>query len=416
MYLAGEVTMDTSRASLYLQHHRLRGRLLFVFLFFIILVTLEASGSSGDATTRPQETAATLVKASPDGRWICVVDPLHHVSLWDSVSGDQPTDIHSSHGRATKISWTRDSNLFAIGHWNGTVAIWSVGRQQWIRQIEAHSGKVIEMQFSRDGTLLATIAADEKARVWEVETGRLVSEQNEGPPFIQKLAFCHGDRLLAAVGAIPWGFRLMSAGDGSDVGTRAPNVLLLPGDDLEVSSDSNFIAAMGFVDNDVNWSVVVLDISAQRLAVHRLAPSEGEFTQDPRFSEDGKWLLAGSSYLHGQTGRQRSGFHLWSTVTGELRQTIGIEGGFQPIAMAIAPSAHQVAAADFGSSVVCVWEVQTGKISASFDTQSSVDHLVFARGGNLLVGVSEDAEVSVWDLSTARLVGQMNLKAARESN
>jgi hypothetical protein len=132
---------------------------------------------------------------SPDGRYIAHVefqpgeDFLNHTSYWISIyqiPGAQfVSKLAPLQDFVSKLAWSRDDQLFAVGTLNGQVTVWRVKDGQLIRtfeqgmQVVYHSTGAVTIEgasarhlvFSPDGTILASDSVD-SILLWDISTGR----------------------------------------------------------------------------------------------------------------------------------------------------------------------------------------------------------------------------------------------------
>lgn len=69
-----------------------------------------------------------------------------------------------------------DSRFIATAAMDDTARLWNAETGELLTAPLKHDGPVTTAKFSPDGRLLATAAADHTVRIWEVETGRLINE------------------------------------------------------------------------------------------------------------------------------------------------------------------------------------------------------------------------------------------------
>lgn len=124
----------------------------------------------------------TLISASDDKT----------VITWDANPGwrlvgrigppqDNPLDVSKSPfiSRVLAVAFSHDGRLLATGGGDpsrsGELLIWNVEKRELVRKIEdAHSDTVFAVEFSRDDKQLLSGAADKFAKLFDVETGKLI--------------------------------------------------------------------------------------------------------------------------------------------------------------------------------------------------------------------------------------------------
>ncbi len=147
------------------------------------------------ATQRPLETIPTetsvvtlsstgdarLLAGTEDGRLLVLrTEPQWQLAGHLGPAADAGNDVTASvlEGRVLAIDFSPDGTQLAAGSGipsrSGQLTIWNVTERSLEREIpEAHSDTVFSVDFSRDGALLASGAADKFARVFDVATGEL---------------------------------------------------------------------------------------------------------------------------------------------------------------------------------------------------------------------------------------------------
>ena len=104
---------------------------------------------------------ATSAGGTVDGNFI----PL--VNVWDTASGKalaklKPADV------CTALNFSPGSHLLAGGSGN-QVILWDADTQQQTAVLQGHTDRVDAIAFSPDGKLLATAAADNTVRIWQLK-------------------------------------------------------------------------------------------------------------------------------------------------------------------------------------------------------------------------------------------------------
>ncbi len=86
-------------------------------------------------------------------------------------------------GDASSAVYSPDGDTIAAGRGNGDISILAASDGSLIHTIEtAHEGAVIEVAFSPDSTLLASVGVDNDTRFWDLNTGLLLATTPNSDP------------------------------------------------------------------------------------------------------------------------------------------------------------------------------------------------------------------------------------------
>ncbi|WP_416675509.1 nSTAND1 domain-containing NTPase [Egbenema bharatensis] len=130
------------------------------------------------------------VQFSPDQQHLAVADPQHHIWLWDfesgqirkSVSTVDPLDsaLPDADFQLDPLLWsfnptghllvtTSSQEVRSDGLYN--VNLWNVQTGERVGVLPGHTAMVETIQFSPDGTYVATASADGRVQLWSAEPG-----------------------------------------------------------------------------------------------------------------------------------------------------------------------------------------------------------------------------------------------------
>ena len=129
---------------------------------------------------------------SPDGTKL--VSGGAPVKLWDVATKRNIVNIN---GRNAVFS--SDGNMLAYGLGND-VKLWDVATRNDIGTLEGHTGEVLSLAFSRDGTILASGAYDGSIKLWDVATRNNIGtfEEHKHTKGVLSLAFSPDGTMLAS--------------------------------------------------------------------------------------------------------------------------------------------------------------------------------------------------------------------------
>lgn len=240
-------------------------------------------------------------------------------------------------------SFSPDGRLVATGAADGKARLWDARTGRATGTPLAHSGPVSALAFSPDGRLLATASADRTARLWDVRTGRL-----HVPPLQ------HGGEVTAALFS-PDGTALATASEDGSART---------------------------------WE------TASGRLLHTLTHAAGKPVWSLAFSPDGTLLATGS-----EDGRALT----WDAATG--RNLAAMLHRATVWAVGFNPGSTQVASgADNGTA--WIWNPRTGEPAGSWlPHPSAVYTLRFSPDGRVVATGADDNRVRIWDAALCQPVG-----------
>ena len=276
---------------------------------------------------------------SRDGTLLATAGRDKTVRLWDPATGELARPPLEQGSVAVDVAFS--PTQLAVGTADGGVQRWNPASGLPIgKPLVGHTGAVLTVAYSPDGTRLVSAGDDGTVRLWDAGTGRQIGSPWKGhTQGITSLAFSPSGKLVAT-GSYDNTIRLWDAATGKQVGQP------LTGHTAAVisvafSPRSDRLASGG-ADNTVRlWDTATGKQVGQPLAGHTGT------VLTVAFSPDGSFLASGGS---------DSTVRLWSPTTGK-----------------------QIGAPHFGQS-------------------GTIFTVVFSPKGNELASTSDDHTVRIWTL------------------
>ncbi len=217
------------------------------------------------------------------GRWIANADPALRptksewvssedtVLLWSLDQSSPSRTIVHTFGTYTSCAWSPDSTVFALGNDRGQIELGTRDdpgtRVEWTAHTDSDFDDTIrDIEFSKDGNLLATAGEDNRARVWR-------PGKQKGEPWIRTHEFTHPGDVLAV--ALHPSCRFLASGSSA-----------LDWDDWDSDFDED---PDPLVDTLKIWS---LGAEGEAIATAVRTPEGGDVTR-LCFTPDGTVLAAG---------------------------------------------------------------------------------------------------------------------------
>ena len=340
---------------------------------------------------------------SPDGAWLAIgggdtgmtsAYGSGKVHLLDTTSplADEtscsllPTLAMDSHwGSLTHLAFSPDSSMLLATSPGNVSYLWTLATGEGRPIFEDYISDVLSVQFSPDGTLLAT-GHDYWAgavRLWDFSSGRMLHTGAVPEAFIRHLAFNPAGTLLSAGGYVDGQIRLWNIETG-----QADVLLGKRFDDFGAgvfSPDGSLFAAAKA------QSIVLFDTTSWE----QIAEWEGHTAKvtGVLFSLDGTRLVSADA----------NGFiRVWDSPTGTALQVIaGHDGAITDLAFT--PDGALLVTAGHDGTVrlwnTTSWEAVT-VLQANTD---EVVNIAINPTGTVLASASTDGSLRLWDIATGEM-------------
>ncbi|MDB5349378.1 MAG: repeat-containing protein [Planctomycetota bacterium] len=146
----------------------------------------------------------TAVAFSPDNTEVASAG-YHEVNLWKSADASIGRRLRGLSERVYDVAYSPDGKWLATASGDpgqyGAAKLWIAepdGGGKPVRDLVETSDSVFAVAFSPDSKLVAAAGADRAIRIWEVETGKLVSTIEDHADWVLDIAFSPDGKRLAS--------------------------------------------------------------------------------------------------------------------------------------------------------------------------------------------------------------------------
>jgi WD40 repeat protein len=150
-------------------------------------------------------------KWSPDGKMIAISDN-DSIGIWDVTSGEVLREFDNV-ADVTDMAWSPDDTQLAFGTSKGidpshddtegynfsrVIQIRDIQTGKVLVEMDGHMNRVLSIDWSRNGKLIASGGQDRTVRIWDVETGQLAVLIEEHPDSVNSVAWSPDSKILAS--------------------------------------------------------------------------------------------------------------------------------------------------------------------------------------------------------------------------
>jgi WD40 repeat protein len=96
------------------------------------------------------------------------------------------------------IAFSRDDNLLAAGHADGTITVWDLNLRREVAAFGRHDGAVSAVTFSRNGRYIVSAGLDSTVRVWRIDSGEQVYLYDSYPSAQLSVSISADSRFIAS--------------------------------------------------------------------------------------------------------------------------------------------------------------------------------------------------------------------------
>jgi WD40 repeat protein len=300
-----------------------------------------------DHTSTWHSKPINAIAISTNGRYLISGDDGGTVAVWNLTMPEQPIATYCNNNPIYAVAISPNCLQIASGDKNRRVQLRR--RESVINSlqelhadfssVDSHHGFVYSVQFSPDGQILASGGADRRIRLWNTDTGKIISTLNGHEESVMAIQF------------MPNGKILISAG---------------------VDRSIRFW--------DLEQKQLLKTIEAHEQPINALA-----------ISQDGQLIVSGSN---DRTVRIRQ----LGTPDSHILQ--GHQAAV--LAVAISPDGKTIASGST-DGLVNLWDTDSKQLINSFQAhQSAVKSIVFQINGKFLITASLDRTLKIWRLILTR--------------
>ncbi len=139
------------------------------------------------------------IDVNPNGRSVVIVTSNNLVLLW-KVGSEKPTILYQHNQPVMAVSFDHEGETIAIGDRAGKILILNSSNGKIIKTVNAHTARILDIEFSPDNRLLASSGLDGVIRIWNVTDWKdNPIEIREHQSWVESIAFSpDGEYLLSS--------------------------------------------------------------------------------------------------------------------------------------------------------------------------------------------------------------------------
>jgi serine/threonine protein kinase len=274
------------------------------------------------------------IDISNNGQYLISGDDGGTVAIWSMTMPQQPIGTYCNNNAIYALAISPDCVYIASGDKNRRVQLRRrESLHNSLRELTEDAGLVHSVKFSPDGQIVASGGADRRIRLWNSNTGKIISTLSEQQESVMAMQFMPNGKILVSAGA--------------DRSIRFW---------------------------DVENKQLLKTIQAHEQSINALA-----------ISKDGQLIISGSSDRTVQIRQLGTSNQYILTGHQDSVQTV-----------AISPDGKTIASGSI-DGMVNLWDADTRELTNSFQAhQGAVKSIVFQINGKFLITASLDRTIKIW--------------------
>jgi WD40 repeat protein len=343
------------------------------------------TGTTPGATQQVTTDTAEIGKAEPT---FLKDDPLPDVQTSQVASpevkataGQEPLTLKGHTGIVLSVAFSADGTRLVSASADQTVKVWDATSGQETLTLKGHSKLVFSAVFNDDGKRLASASVDQTVKVWDATSGLEAITLRGHTDQVTSVAFSKDGAWLASA-SLDRTVKIWDATSGRE--TIKLNRLNSPSYCVAFSADGKRLAAASSDEKTVKvWDtkngLELLTLIGHTAQVNCVA-----------FNADGTRLVSAS---YDKTVK------LWDTASGQ--EMLTLTGHTGPVyGVAFSPDGKRLASSG-SDPTVKLWDATSGQETLTLTGHAGpVYSVAFNPDGKRLASASEDQTVRLWDVSS----------------
>ncbi len=286
----------------------------------------------------------------------------------------------------TALACSPSGDIIVTGVGSGHLTWWETNTGKQVRQVRAHDERIEDIEFTRDGKLLATCGRDAKAHLWNPHTGRKIRSFEGHTALVWSVSFSPDGEYLLTGG---WGGEPNNENRVWNVQT-GQQMRRLPATSKVAWSPKGTVIAMGAEDNCVAlWN----SLTGQRTALLR---GHGAWVHEMAFSTDGAFVVSVSGFPEWEKKASDDvSIRIWSVASGQ--QVHRLSGHADAVFCVAVASDNKRIVSGGEDKTVRVWDAQSGReLQCLTGHREAVTSVEFVPRTKYIVSVSFDSTARIW--------------------
>lgn len=281
------------------------------------------------------------------------------------------------------MAFSPDGKVLATGSADGLAKLWDLETGRVVRTLAGHKGRIDSLAWSPDGKTLATGSFDHTANLWDVDTGRVKHALTKHRFGVTAVAFSPNGKLLVTAGRDDTA-ELWDVATGQDLRTVARHSTVIRS--AAFSHDGRTLATGGG-----DGVVLLSDVTTGR-PLHELA-QHSKAVLTVAFSQDDETLA---------TGSEDATVKLWSVKSGDLLKTL-TKHGYWIVFVEFSPDRRSIAVGGFEGPLE-LWDLEGKHPKRTLAVNPGwVKSFAFTSDWRKLAAGGVDHLARIWDTTSGRM-------------